>query len=153
MDMKHLLFLILLISPLHLFSQQEHSPQADKKLNKNSIHASIGTVILYSTINCYYDRVIFERHKNKTTVGLFRLGYGRFGGIENEGEQYILQSGIFRSYFEGLLGFAIRPQDGDELLKPAISIGVRWQEPNKSFLFRTGIAYPESIYFGLGFSF
>jgi hypothetical protein len=143
----------MLILPLTVFSQEDSSPIQKSDFNKNSIHASIGTVVLYSTINCYYDRVIFERNKNKTTLGLLRLGYGRFGGIENGGGQYILQSGILRGYFEGLLGFSIRPQDGDEAVKPAISLGYRWQKPDKNLLFRAGIAYPESIYLGLGLSF
>ena len=151
--MKYFLILILSITPLQLFSQDDPSAHNESELKKNSIHASIGTVILYSTINCYYDRVIFEKGRNKKNLGLLRLGYGWFGGIENDGQQYMLQSGIQREYFEGLLGFSIRPQDGDEALKPAISVGFRWQKPNKSFLFRTGIAYPESLYLGVGFAF
>jgi len=32
-------------------------------------------------------------------------------------------------------------------------IGYRYQNPEGGFLFRTGIAWPETVYIGLGFNF
>ena len=35
---------------------------------------------------------------------------------------------------------------------PAINIGYRRNVPGKHFLYRTGIGYPEGIYFGVGYA-
>ncbi|MGJ8661126.1 MAG: hypothetical protein ACSHXL_03745 [Bacteroidota bacterium] len=36
---------------------------------------------------------------------------------------------------------------------PSVSVGYRSQKPQKNYVFRTGIGWPEAIYVGWGFSF
>ena len=55
--------------------------------------------------------------------------------------------GAYLSYAE----FSYNYNTGNKIL-PAANVGYRFQKPERNFLFRTGIGFPDAIYIGVGLS-
>jgi len=149
-------FLFITLSPI--YSQQDSIKQTELIYKKNTIHGSIGTAALVYAVSIFYDRILNEsQNKNKFTTFL-RVGYQENIFIfSNGGNAYILEGGMLTgkkfSHFEGALGITYFGVDNNYHVLPAFSVGYRGQKPKAGFMFRTGIGFPEWLYFGLGFAF
>jgi hypothetical protein len=150
--------ILLLIALSPVYSQQDSIKQPELIYRKNTIHGSIGTVLIGYSASIFYDRILFESQKESKFTTFLRVGYqGNIFILSNGGHGYILEGGMLTgknySHFEGALGVTYFTLDYEYRVLPAFSIGYRGQKPKGSFMFRTGIGNPEWVYFGLGFAF
>lgn len=140
-----------------VFGQLDLPSDTKPTFNKNAIHGSVGTVLLYASVSGYFERMLFDRMKRNYLATIVRVGIGHYGGLKNSGSFTLIQAGIMtgqdKGHFEGAFGFAHRTNKNDDYYEPAIAAGYRWQKPEGNFIFRTGVAYPESLYAGVGFCF
>ncbi len=157
--MKHFFILLhlLFFYSSTAFGQLDHVSETKPIFNKNAIHGSIGTVVLYASVSGYFERMLFDRLKRNYLATFVRVGIGHYGGLESSGSFTLIQTGIMtgkdKGHFEGAFGLAHRTNKNDNNYEPAIVAGYRWQKPEGNFIFRTGVAYPESLYAGVGFCF
>jgi len=141
-----------------MFSQQDSIQQTELIYRKNIIHGSVGTAALADAVSVFYDRILFESQKKSKFTTFLRVGYQENIFIFTDGgTAYILEGGMLTgkkfSHFEGALGVTYFGVNNNYHVLPAFSIGYRGQKPKGSFMFRTGIGFPEWLYFGLGFAF
>jgi len=145
---------------MNAFGQTSAPDKSPSGLRKNAIHISGGTALVYASFTGYIDHLLFDSEGKKYQAMFMRVGYGQYGQIASDGGYHVLTQAVIvrgrnNGHFEGGLGVAfVDPEDeGDSRgpLEPAISVGYRWQKREGNFLFRTGLAYPESLYLGIGF--
>ena len=134
-------------------------------LNKNSFYGSIGYLLIYANLGGNYERLLVSKPETDVLFKyvLFRIGGGGYSGWACDGSFWVSTiSGLTGSKNEHLelsLGIAYLTDDYGSILPnlwgimPAGGIGYRFQKPNGSFIFRTGIASPEALYVSFGFSF
>jgi hypothetical protein len=130
----------------------------------NTIHGSLGTLLLIGGSNIFYDRFLGDNTKHKNLATFVRIGYQRssvstdFSGGISKGNGLILEAGMLTgrnfSHFEAALGATYLDNfNNKKYFLPAFSLAYRGQKPGNSFMFRTGVGFPEYIFIGLGFSF
>ena len=133
-------------------------------LNGNNISLSIGSALLANGLGLKYERLIPRKKVYYTLTGgahFFRID---FFGAEDHSIVYIsngLITGLNKpNHFEASLGlgwdmgdFESAPGSGYNAIVPVLNIGYRFQRPNKSLVFRSGIGVPEFLYVSLGHSF
>ena len=157
-NLKFFIFLVLfLVSYSTLYSQQDSLRKSDNDYKKNLIHGSFGTLVLGYTANIFYDRFLSPIGRYHTTCTFVRIGYqDNIILTDPNGSALILEGGILTGkhfgHFEGALGIAYI-QTENNVLRPAFSVGYRGQKPDGSFMFRTGLGFPELLFFGLGIAF
>lgn len=160
---------ISLILPNYCFSQTKNS-----NLEKNSIQISIGSYfLLYENININYERILIQNIGKDKASFFTRIGGGLEAVLfENNGMYINNQYGFFfgkgNHFFEWSIGpcylytFDNPDLDSDwpgiKLSKgyiffPFPSVGWRFQKPDDHFIIRVGASLPESIYFGVGYTF
>jgi len=145
---------LILFSMNYLYSQNEKSNKG--LLNNNAIYGSVGSGGLYFTATAYYERILKQQLGNKNISTFLKFGYGTEADWGGVGTYILAQFGFLtgtqNSHFEFAAGgnYFI---SGDLELPISASAGWRFQKPEGKFIFRTGIALPEAIYVGLGFSF
>jgi len=140
---------------------QEYSPEKmQASINKNAIYGSIGTAGVYFSASAYYERMFLGNNENAKNSFFARAGYGGVASLGGNGSYLLVQGGILtnakgKSHFEGALGVVVFSDDvyDDSNVKPSVSAGYRNQKPGRSFIFRAGAGYPETIYVGVGFGF
>lgn len=152
-----LLLVLLLIAYSSLYSQQDSLRKPDNDYKKNMIHGSFGTLVLGYTANIFYDRLLSPIGKHHTTCTFVRIGYqDNIILTDPNGSAVILEGGILTGkhfgHFEGALGLTYI-QTVNNVLRPAFSVGYRGQKPDGSFMFRTGLGFPELLFLGLGIAF
>lgn len=91
------------------------------------------------------------------------IPFGRVGAHSISGfdafNSPTLQAGILtgggKSHFEAALGVGVAHlfKDYGPFWFPAITLGYRKQKPGKHVFFRTGVSFPELVYFGWGYNF
>ena len=148
---------LLLICYSSLYSQQDSLRKTDQNNKMNLIHGSFGTLVLGYTANIFYDRLLSPIGNYHTTCTFVRIGYqDNVILTDPNGSAYILEGGILTGkhfgHFEGALGITYI-QTENNVLRPAFSVGFRGQKPNGSFMFRTGLGFPELLFLGLGIAF
>jgi len=150
-----LCFMVSVGTVLH---SQTTSSEKDIFLKRNIFHGSVAPDVAYNAVHIFYDRIVFENDK----LAVFaRVGYGGWLTlITNSGSTLIGQGGMLfgsgKGRFEVAIGAAKINQtqysENHDKTDPAINIGYRRNMPGKHFLYRTGIGYPEVIYFGVGYA-
>ena len=153
----YFLLSILLTSYSSAFSQQDSLRKTDNYYKMNLIHGSFGTMVLGYTANIFYDRLLSPIGKQNTTCTFIRIGYqDNIILTDPNGSALILEGGVLTGrnfgHFEGALGITYIQTDNN-VIRPAFSIGFRGQKPNGSFMFRTGLGFPELLFFGAGIAF
>ena len=151
------LLCILLIGYSSIYSQQDSLRKSDNNYKMNLIHGSLGTMVLGYTANIFFDRLLSRIGKQNTTCTFVRIGYqNNIILTDPNGTAFILEGGIVtgKSYghFEGALGVTYI-QTENNVIRPAFSVGFRGQKPNGSFMFITGLGFPELLFFGVGITF
>lgn len=123
---------------------------------KNTIHGSVGTLLIGFTANIFYDRILSESENESKFSTFVRFGYQENILLFSQGRAFILERGILTGrnfgHFESALGVAYLQSEND-VIRPAFSVGFRGQKANGNFIFRTGIGFPELLYFGIGLGF
>lgn len=123
---------------------------------KTTLHGGLGFAGIYGTAFLNLERMLTQSLDKKVTGTFGKAGYGTYGSWGDSGQYLYLQYGFITgqnaSHFEMSAGpnFTIQ---GDMELPIAFSVGYRHQKPGKPFLFRTGLAFPESLFFAMGLSF
>jgi len=123
---------------------------------KNSIYGSVGFAGLYGTATANYERIVNQSPDKLLSASFLKVGYGGYVAYADEGAFIYLQYGILLGKKSSHLELSAGGHyifDGSMDSPLAATAGYRLQKPGSRFMFRTGIAYPESFYIGIGFSF
>jgi hypothetical protein len=148
-----LVFLPLLSTPT--FSQE--NTESDPVLFKpNMFHGGLGFGGVIFTATTNYERILTQHLDKVVTATFAKIGIGAYLSWGGDGQyifaQYGFMTGKKANHFEASAGPNFILGD-DDLLPVAFNFGYRHQKPGKSFMYRTGIGFPEIIYFGMGLSF
>lgn len=135
-------------------------------IKSNAIYGSAGvlTTELYFAGIVYYERCIKQNMWNTNISSFVKAGYGAYGtflfGTSIEGRYALAQYGFLMGpknhHLELSAGpsYYIRSKGNPDYEYPISgTLGYRYQKPEGNFIFRTGAAYPEAFYIGIGFSF
>ena len=155
-----LLFVVFLLLANSSVSQYK-SVTNKQHFKPNTIHLNPGTgipIALYVSGFINYDRILKEKlfHRN---INLFaRASIGGTINWTDESIAALLQTGLFtgnkKSHFEiALGGLYLYTFHNASVFSPSGQIGYRYQKPQGSFVFRSGIGFPELFYIGLGVAF
>ena len=159
--------LILLISSLSGFAAKQDSLPTQPK---NVIYVHGGFMGLWFTASSSYERQLFARHKRFSSYYYLRASGGAYATWGQDGPygSLSLQAmyGKKKSHLELGLGFGgLYDKPGYKYSDktsskidyidwiPAATIGYRYQKPGGGFVFRTGMAFPESAYLSFGYAF
>ena len=137
-------------------AQDVNSDAEDSKMYSNAIYGAIGVGGLWITATGYYERML-PRDAAKTNLSTFiKVGYGGVAYWEDQSgyiqAQFGILTGINKHHFEASAGY-VKALDEFDLFPIAATIGYRIQKPKGHFVFRTGLGWPEAIYFGVCVSF
>ncbi len=124
---------------------------------KNTFHGGLGFAGIIVTATMNYERMLTQNFDRKIVATFAKVGYGTYGGWTDTGQYAFVQYGFLTGKKANHLEVSAGPAfsvKGNELGFPiAFGVGYRHQKPGKPFMFRTGIAFPETLHFGLGLSF
>jgi hypothetical protein len=158
--LKRLSVVLVLISST-VTAQTVKPDSIESKMFNNAIYGSIGISLeligeSWFTGTAYYERM-FQKNAHKSNISTFvKVGYG--GMVYWEGSdsyilgQYGIITGVKKHHLEASAGF-VKLLDEYDIFPLSGSIGYRFQKPKGHFIFRTGVGWPEALYFGLGVSF
>ena len=137
------------------YAQVNEKPQIEE-FKKNTFHGGLGFLIIYATATMNYERIISQNPDKFFTASFVKIGFGAFAGWNESGQYLITQYGVMTGKKASHLELNVGPNfnlGGDLDFPLSFGLGYRHQKPGKSFMFRTGLAYPESLHFGMGLSF
>lgn len=144
------------ISTLILYSISPMYAQHER-FNKNALYGSFG-VSKFFTVTAFYERILTQKKGPSTFL---KVGNGTYGGYAESGKYILLHYGILtgikKHHLEisaGVNHFYSEKDNRSQSNTPfSGTIGWRLQKPGKHFVLRSGISWPEGLYFGLGRSF
>ncbi|MFC2090611.1 hypothetical protein ACFLT1_07505 [Bacteroidota bacterium] len=161
-------FFIILSSSTSAYSQENLSGNNTQK--KNAINGTVGYWVLGGTANAGYARLVGEN--NDKFFKSYWLGADvGVGVLWTSTWRYINMgltalSGSNNNHFELSVGLTTsvdtysyeNREPGNPVnywlsLRPSGSLGYRFQKPDGSFYFRTGIGVPDGLFVGIGFRF
>jgi hypothetical protein len=153
-SLKILTVIFIVASPFSIptFAQEVQSSD----FRNNSLYGSIGFGGLIATYTINYERIMTSNLDRGVVATFIKTGFGGFASWGDDGKFLNFQYGILTGSKAGHLELSAGPNfilKGDWSLPVAATLGYRLQRPGKGFMFRTGLALPESLYIGLGFSF
>lgn len=156
------LIIILLMISNTIKAQNAKPDSVELKMFNNAIYGSVGISLeligeSLFTGTAYYERM-FRRNERKSNISTFvKAGFGGAAGWEDLNPYILGQFGILtganKHHLEVSGGFVKSFSEYWDLFPLSGSIGYRIQKPDGHFIFRTGLAWPEALYFGLGKSF
>ncbi|MEB2775875.1 hypothetical protein SYJ56_11195 [Algoriphagus sp. D3-2-R+10] len=158
-----LLIMISVCSLVNYTDVYSQTTNTDNLFYKNSIQLTSGTLIFnYSAVTFSYERILKEARDNSKSTLYLKFGIGKYeifdwAYISSANYTYFqfgFFTGINGSHFELNVG----PNIGFNAEETKVhifsgSMGYRLQKPGKHFILRTGVGYPEALYFGLGWGF
>ena len=166
------LFLFVLLSSLTF--AQANDADVSNRLHKNSISFNLGTVIFANGIGAKYQRLFpYENFHVTTTIGAdisrlelfgiddFFVPSLQFGLITGKSKRHHFEfnGGIGWLYMQTpksgfgpftSTSFMSSPSTEKSFFIPVGNLAYRFQAPNKGFVFRTGLGFPELLYVGIG---
>jgi hypothetical protein len=158
--------LILLLIGTETGFGQHYEPENPMLLNKNTIHGSFGADIgeFYGTLLVNYERMILQFPESSINSLSIRVGAGPWVWWSASGINLVSTASVLTgkksSHLEIGIGLLLTYNNYEKRFDPLINnrhlagnFGYRYQKPGKSFVFRTGIGWPEYTYLGGGFSF
>lgn len=149
------IFLLLIATSFSAFSQTQVNPEPTEYLNKNSIHAYGSFGLILVSAGLHYERIVMENDISIFVHG----GIGTLNVWGEKGEFITGGAGVLTNctsahHFESSLGINyFFNKDLETVFLPSISAGYRKQKLGNPITFRTGIAFFQGIYVGLGYSF
>ena len=157
---KLFLLCALLLFVNSLSAQQETLEESPSLFNKNAVLVSVGSVLVYNAAAGYYERTFGTKNENANTAFFARVGFGGLISWGGDGTFFAAQGGILtgarkNSHFEGALGLAVFSEDvfEDSNVSMSGTAAYRYQKPTGGLIFRAGAAFPETLFFGFGYSF
>ena len=121
---------------------------------KSSISGTFGGALIFYSATIHLEHVFSKKKKKENTTIFGRFGFGVATGLVQV--NYISING---GIYAGANNWPIELSAGfgyllnEKFVFPMISFGWRFQKPNESFIFRTGIGFPEGLYLSVGFRF
>ncbi len=159
-SIKGLAVIFILIS--NTISAQEVKTDANEsKMFNNAIYGSVGISLeligeSWFTATAYYERMFQGKALRSNMSSFVKVGVGSLAYWEDSSPyilgQYGILTGVKKHHLEVSGGF-VKSLDEYDIFPLSGSIGYRIQKPGGHFLFRTGVGWPEALYFGLGVSF
>jgi hypothetical protein len=135
------------------FAQENSSPS----FRKNGLSGSLGFAGIVATATSNYERILTQSLDKGITATFAKVGLGTYGGWVDSGSYLYLQYGFLTgknaNHLEVSAGPNFNLNNAEDMLPVAFNIGYRLQKPGKGFMLRTGVAFPETLYLGLGWSF
>ena len=148
------------------FSQENKSDIKPTGLKKNVIYGTLGIDVseTYGTIMANYERMILELPNSFVQSFWVRVGAGPWVWWTGKGWHYASTlsalTGRKSVHFEFGGGILFTYDSHYEKFHPLIgdrhlagNLGFRYQKPGGTFIFRTGIGWPEYMYLSLGYCF
>lgn len=152
--------------------QGTDSGASQQGVKKNTIHAGVGSVGLIAGYNVNYERLIVPIKMGQLWARATAGGWAIWTSSgPYQATSLVLLTGLRSNHFElhaGMSRMLDRQsyEDAQDMSRhfseplPSKSsytyfravggIGYRYQKPSGRFIFRTGVAYPETVYLGLG---
>ncbi|MBN3582162.1 hypothetical protein JYB64_07165 [Algoriphagus aestuarii] len=155
---KYFLTMIGLICLIPSLQAQSAPEQDPVQLYKNGLYGSLGFAGIYASATSNYERMVTQHFDKGITATFVKVGIGVYGVWGGSGSYYYAQYGFLTGKRASHLEISAGPnfgfnEDGAESPPIAATIGYRHQKPERHFILRTGLALPESIYLGIGWSF
>lgn len=147
--------------------------------SENALYGSVGYGLLYATLNINYERYLATSGRNDNLNFYARGAIGVWALWADSGPSYLLGLNSiwsrYNNHLEAMVG-AVAMFDrsgyrigvsnakyaspgyteptrlGYTLFTPAAGVGYRFQRPGGSFIFRTGVGWPEALYLSVGFA-
>ena len=178
--MKKLILLLIFINILSLGSlAQSESLSISNYESKNTVYLSFGVGGISFMMNANYERKLVQTEDHFLSSLWVKGLVGSWSAWDSKGTQFSLAavglSGQKNNHFEyglGLTSLYDKTAYSSELndfnggysnKQPTkldntyfvvyANIGYRYQKPDGSIIFRTGLAYPEGLYLSFGFAF
>ncbi len=162
--MKRLLVFVLILAASNITFSQSKKMSSKNILNGNNISLNLGSALIVNGIGLKYERLIPRKKVYYTLMGGVHFNRINFFGVEDHLTIYFsngLITGINKQkHFEASLGVGLDQyrylhSTGFRYSEfaPIFNIGYRFQAPDESYVFRSGIGFPELIYLGFGLSF
>ena len=156
------LFIFVLLSNL-TFAQAKTNP-VPSTLNKNNINFNAAWSIVAYGIALDYERLLPSKKYNLYSsfsigAGLHEINFFTIDQYFVPTFQYGIITGLeSKHHFEAKGGISTplnrRPLRFDDYnILPNLKIGYRLQSREESFVFKTGVGFPDLLYVGFGFSF
>lgn len=165
---------IFLLAGTLCFGQND---QNSESIYRNAVHATVGHAGFMGALSLNYERKILD-FREKNLKGLWaKVGFGKSGEWSIGGPYQFITLGLLtgknKGHFEINFGgtrmvrnygyehgqymnpfFQPSPTPSDRVDIGFVgSLGYRYQKPNRRFLLRYGIGYPESVYVSVGTAF
>tara|TARA_B100000989_G_C19509400_1_gene458181 strand:- start:1346 stop:1837 length:492 start_codon:yes stop_codon:yes gene_type:complete len=163
--MKRLLVFVLILAASNITFSQSKKMSSKNNLNGNNISLNLGSALIINGIGLKYERLIPRKKVYYTLMGGVHFNRINFFGVEDHLTIYFsngLITGINKQkHFEASFGLGLDQSigylhsTGFRYIEfaPIFNIGYRFQVPDESYVFRSGIGFPELIYLGFGMSF
>ena len=156
-------FTVILVFKANTLSAQEVNPDLLKsKMYSNVIYGNIGVNLetmgdAWFTGTAYYERM-FNKNTSERNISTFvNIGIGAMTYREGSSSYILARYGILtgakNNHLEASLGVTSLLNESYKIFPISTSIGYRRQKPGGHFIFRTGVAWPEALYVGIGASF
>ena len=158
---KHSFLAFLFIGAAYLIpmncSLAQEVANNEATFKENTIHGGLGFAGIVATATLNYERILTQNFDRNIVATFVKVGFGSYAGVWLDSGQYtFVQFGFLTGKKANHLEVSAGPMigiGGEIDLPIAFGVGYRHQKPGKPFLFRTGIAFPESLHFGMGLSF
>lgn len=155
------LFALFIVLGIFQFSSnkaysQDNPAEETISFRPNTFHGGLGFAGIIGTATINYERILTQNFDRKIVATFAKVGYGTYGGWTDDGEFAFVQYGFFTGKNANHLEVSAGPVfnvRGNLGLPVAFGIGYRRQKPGKPFMFRTGVAFPETLHFAMGLSF
>ena len=125
-----------------------------KHIPKDSQTKAQKTSMLYNISNSKFFRVDFFGASN---TSLFSIRGGLLTGYDKrnhfEANIGLGLANVVEEAYSGFYGSGGSSGSNYRAIYPVGNIGYRFQVPNKNFVFRTGVGFPELLYVGFGVAF
>jgi len=140
-----------------ILSQRASSKDEIRKFLPNALHGQIGSAFFFGNASIYYERLILRETNSGVPGPYFRCGYQHMMVLGYTGPTLAVEAGHilgrWNSHFEMNLGIHLDITGTTELFPVGSSIAYRYQKPSGNFIFRTGLGFPNAVFFSLGLCF
>lgn len=156
-DKLCLMLILVFIMLSNVLSQNAKENEKTSYVAKNCLNASFGAVVLtYTNAGLNYERIIGYGKRPTISAVFMRIGLGIWQDWGNAATNTLATinylTGHKNNHFE--YGYGLVYSKGfDPFIVPAGNVGYRYQNPKGGLVFRTGIAFPETIFVTGGYSF
>ncbi|MEN8119248.1 MAG: hypothetical protein ABFS35_02835 [Bacteroidota bacterium] len=160
--MKFITIISLLVFIISTSHAQGDKVEIFQSGQKNLVYGSICIFGPGASANGNYERMIAERNNKFFKTYWFRISGGVYSAWEwGNGIHFItgvtMLSGSGKNHFEFNIGltsiFDLASSVDNQYIFPAGILGYRYQKKDGHFVFRSGLGFPEIVYFSFGFCF